>query len=128
MPDENQNQMIPCIMMPNKMFLIGSILGIDLGRRIERKNNPIREQESGPPSQVNYMGKEAGREDFNAMYHGSFLHLDCPKCGRTYTFDGINDIPEHSLICATDDCGNILIMYDVLDFSQMRIGNIKIVG
>jgi len=122
-PLGNRREITPCIIMLDRSFLLGVIYGIDLGRRISIPTDPNK----GRVEPI-YMGNEDKREDFDAMYHGSLLQLDCAHCGRIYTFDDPREIPSQNLICDTDGCGNVLILYGVPDIAQMRIGNQRLVG
>ena len=106
----NNPEISPNIIMPNRDFFIGVMFGFNLARkRIEKDPQPL------------FDGKEAKNNDF---YLGSWLELTCAKCKRFYKFDGPNDIPDTNLNCQTDKCDNIIILYGVVQSNLWRVGNL----
>lgn len=110
----------PSVMMPDRMFLLGIIYGINVGRRLDLQPG---EKLSEEPI---FMGDESTKEDFQSMYHGSLLHFDCAHCGRVYAYNHPNEVPEHTLKCDTEGCNNIVVLYGIVEFSRMRLGNVNI--
>jgi len=109
---DNKIQVAPCIIAPNKAFLIGAIYGFNAARkRVEENPQPL-------------INNEEITEETQEVYTGSWLELTCAKCGAFYTFDDPNQIPETNLICSINNCGNHIILYGVCEPQLWRIGNI----
>ena len=107
-------QIAPNIIIPNKMFLVGALYGFNAARkRIEENPQPLFGD-----------GKEVHEANNNDLFLGSWLELTCAKCGRLYTFEGPNEIPEENLKCDTIDCDNVVILYGVIETNLWRIGSI----
>ena len=114
-----EQRICPGIVVPNKIFLVGFIYGLNVAReRLEDNVQPLFSD-----MEENEM-KPASNQDF---YLGSWLEVTCGKCGMLYTFDGPNDLPFESLNCSNKDCDNILIYYGVLDPMLWRVGEFKII-
>jgi len=108
----NEKVVTPTVMVPNRTFLVGALYGFNAGRKTSNDG------EITP-----YAGDhEATNDDF---YLGSWFEVSCIKCGRHYTFDNPNEIPEDNLICDTDDCDNHIIFYGVYESDRWKIGQIK---
>ena len=109
----------PTIVVPDRLFLIGVIYGFNAGRKTseppERAAQPIFSNNPNDPKRV------ATNSD---VYLGSWLQIDCIKCGHLFSFDNPNEIPQEALTCPT--CTNIVILYGSLDPQQWRIGPIKL--
>ena len=101
----------PTVIIPNRVFLVGALYGFNAGRKAVEK---------APKDYFN--GHEVDGKDF---YLGSWFEVECSKCGRHYTFDNPNEIPEENLICETDSCNNHVILYGILEPDKWRVGNIK---
>jgi len=115
MPDR---EVMPTIIVPDRSFLVGSIHGLNAGRRLE-KGNDIQ------PIVTETQGNNAN-EIKHVPYMGYFLHCTCSKCGYMFAWDDPNDIPEESLECGNDECDNIVILYGVGNSNLWRIGTIKL--
>ena len=111
---DQDSQLAPNVVMPNRDFFIGIVLGFNMARhRLEKNPQPL------------YGDKEATNED---MYLGSWLELTCTKCNRLYTFESPNEIPDTHLGCQTEGCDNIIIIYGIAESNLWRIGDMLIEG
>jgi len=108
---EEEKIIHPTVIVPDRLFLIGALYGFNAGRKAVEKN-----------PQPFVRDHEVTNEDF---YLGSWFEISCNKCGRHYTYDNPNDIPNKNLMCETDDCDNCIIFYGMGDVSKWRIGSIK---
>lgn len=111
---QNEIEVSPCIVLPDKMFLIGAIYGINAARkRIEDDPQPL-------------LGtKEATSEEAEGIYIGHWLELHCAKCGSFYTFDNPNDVPDTNFKCSNKDCDNYIIVYGVGEVNMWRLGEFR---
>lgn len=111
-------EIAPCVIVPDKHFLIGAIYGFNAARkRLEQNPQPLFTQDE------NTM-KEATNQD---IYLGSWLEITCAKCGCLYTFDNPNDIPYENMKCTNKECDNFLIIYGIVEPQLWRIGQITFV-
>ena len=109
---EEKIEIAPNIILYDKHILVGYLLGFNAARkRLEDSPKPV------------YNNKEISTEDF---YLGYFLELTCAKCGRLYTFNDVNELPNETLKCQTEDCNNIIILYGIDDITKWRVGNIPL--
>lgn len=111
--DEKQIEVSPCIIVPDRSFLIGAIYGLNAARRrLEENPQPL-------------IGKEEINEDIEqSIYTGSWLELHCAKCGAFYPINDPNELPITNLICSMKNCDNHLIVYGIGDPKLWRIGEI----
>jgi len=103
-------EVAPNIIIPNRDFLVGSIYGFNLAKKMHGVTNPEVSQ------------TKEGETNF---FIGYWLEISCIKCKRMYCFEGPNDLPLSNLICETPDCGNHLIVYNVADSKLWKIGHLK---
>lgn len=109
-----EKEISPVVIIPNKDFLIGCLYGFNAARkRLEEKPQPLFCDDSEL--------KEVTNKDF---YLGSWFEITC-KCGMFYSFDNANQIPNENLQC--QQCGNILIFYNVFNPEFWKIGTINFV-
>ena len=110
----SEQKLSPNVIMPNRDFFIGAMLGFNAARkRIEKNPQPL------------FGVKEATSKD---LYLGSWLELTCSKCNRLHTFDEPNEIPANNYKCQTEDCDNIIIIYGIVESNLWRVGEITLQG
>ena len=114
----SHRDVFPNVIMPNQSFFIGALLGFNAGRRFEKNGEDLE------PVYGNSV--EDLKNTSDSDYFGYFFETSCSKCGRKYCYDNLNEIPQQTLECETEECDNIVILYGVNESNLWRIGPISL--
>lgn len=113
--DGKQFEVQPSIIVPDRSFLVGSVYGLNAGRRLQSEHiEPI------------VGDKEVTDEECEGLYMGHWLELTCGKCGALYTFNNANELPPENLVCTMKGCGNHIIVYGIGDPRFWVLGQIPL--